>query len=185
MAVGPIRVCFVCSGNICRSPMGEVVLNRMVTQERLDGLVVATSAGTGDWHIGERADQRTLQALEARGYDGGDHRARLFEPPWLPELDLVLALDRGHLRTLRGWSTSEPDQAKVRLLRSFDARLPVARDGPPPGSAPGRSLDVPDPYYSDLDAFDRVLDQIERACAGLLVRLRECLDDGRRTQVLG
>ncbi|MGJ7442452.1 low molecular weight protein-tyrosine-phosphatase [Aquipuribacter sp. MA13-6] len=172
MPPAPVRVCFVCSGNICRSPMGEVVLTRMAEDADLTGLVVATSAGTGDWHIGERADRRTLTALAARGYDGGPHRARLFEPQWLPELDLVLALDRGHHRTLRGWTDDAEEQAKVRLLRSFDPQTAALSLRAASGEDVGRSLDVPDPYYSDLDAFDLVLDQVERACAGLLVHLQ-------------
>ncbi|MFC3689041.1 low molecular weight protein-tyrosine-phosphatase [Aquipuribacter hungaricus] len=175
MAPAPIRVCFVCSGNICRSPMGEVVLGAMVEEQGIDDLVLVTSAGTGDWHIGERADSRTLLALSARGYDGLPHRARLFEPSWLPDLDLVLALDRGHQRTLLGWTDDQDDRAKVRLLRTFD---PAAADLSAllrAGGDVGRSLDVPDPYYSDLDAFDSVLEQVERSCAGLLDHLLERL----------
>ncbi len=175
MSPAPIRVCFVCSGNICRSPMGEVVLSAMVGQQGLSDLVLVTSAGTGDWHIGERADSRTLMALSARGYDGGPHRARLFEPAWLPDLDLVLALDRGHQRTLRGWTEDEQDKAKVRLLRTYDPATAELSSRLLQGGDVGRSLDVPDPYYSDLDAFDLVLDQVERACAGLLDHLHERL----------
>ncbi|WP_380163883.1 low molecular weight protein-tyrosine-phosphatase [Jannaschia sp. R86511] len=175
MSPGPVRVCFVCSGNICRSPMGEVVLTRMAETAGLAGLVLATSAGTGDWHIGERADHRTLTALAARGYDGLPHRAQLFEPQWLPELDLVLALDRGHQRTLRGWTTSQDDRAKVRLLRTFDPRNAEVSDRAGRGEDVGRALDVPDPYYSDLDAFDLVLDQVEQSCVGLLTHLQQVL----------
>jgi len=175
MSLAPVRVCFVCSGNICRSPMGEVVLSSLVEQQGIEDLVLVTSAGTGDWHIGERADARTLLALSARGYDGTPHRARLFEPSWLSDLDLVLALDQGHQRTLRGWTDDEDDRAKVRLLRGYDPAAAdlVARQAQ--GDDIGRSLDVPDPYYSDLDAFDSVLDQVERSCQGLLDHLRERL----------
>lgn len=155
--------------------MGEVVLSTLVEQHDLDGLVLATSAGTGDWHIGERADNRTLEALAARGYDGGPHRARLFEPSWLPDLDLVLALDRGHQRTLRGWTDDEADRAKVQLLRAFDPASADVAAAERAGADIGRSLDVPDPYYSDLDAFDLVLDQVESACTGLLEHLQGLL----------
>lgn len=172
MSPGPVRVCFVCSGNICRSPMGEVVLNQMADDSDLAGLVVATSAGTGDWHIGERADHRTLTALSARGYDGSPHRARLFDPQWLPELDLVLALDRGHHRTLQGWTDHRQDRAKVRLLRTFDPQTAELSHRVGLGEDVGRALDVPDPYYSDLDTFDLVLDQVEQACLGLMSHLR-------------
>lgn len=179
MSPRPLRVCFVCSGNICRSPMGEVVLATMAERNGMDGLVLATSAGTGDWHIGERADSRTLMALAARGYDGGPHRARLFEPTWLPDLDLVLALDRGHQRTLRGWTDDEDDRTKVRLLRAFDPANADIASAEQAGADIGRALDVPDPYYSDLDAFDLVLDQVESSCAGLLQHLQQLLDTPR------
>ena len=175
MPATPIRVCFVCSGNICRSPMGEVVLSAMAEQQGLSDLVLVTSAGTGDWHIGERTDSRTLMALSARGYDGEPHRARLFDPAWLPDLDLVLALDRGHQRTLRGWVDDEADKAKVQLLRTYDPSATELSARLPPGADVGRALDVPDPYYSDLDAFDAVLDQVEQSCTGLLEHLRERL----------
>ncbi len=159
--------------------MGELVLSHKVQEAGLGDLVAVTSAGTGDWHIGERADDRTLRALAARGYDGGAHRARLFDPAWLPELDLVLALDRGHMRTLRGWTTSEHDRQKVRLLRAFDPGLAEVAEAAAHGADIGRSLDVPDPYYSDLDAFDLVLDQVERACEGLLAHLSRRVVDVR------
>ena len=179
MDLAPVRVCFVCSGNICRSTMGEVVLSAMVEEQGLGDLVLVTSAGTGDWHIGERADSRTLLALSARGYDGAPHRARLFDPSWLPDLDLVLALDRGHQRTLRGWTENEADRAKVRLLRSYDPTTAGLSARLARGDDVGGSLDVPDPYYSDLDAFASVLDQVERACTGLLGDLRERLSGAR------
>jgi len=158
--------------------MGEVVLNQVAEDSDLAGLVVATSAGTGDWHIGEHADHRTLTALTARGYDGGPHRARLFDPQWLPDLDLVLALDRGHQRTLQGWTSNRADHLKVRLLRTFDPQSAELSRRAALGEDVGRSLDVPDPYYSDLDAFDLVLDQVERACQGLMTYLRAELVDG-------
>ncbi|HET9657215.1 MAG TPA: low molecular weight protein-tyrosine-phosphatase [Kineosporiaceae bacterium] len=165
---GPYRVCFVCSGNICRSPMAEAVLCRMVDQAGLADRVTVDSAGTGDWHIGERADRRAVQALVAADYPDLAHRARQFEVAWFAERDLVIALDRGHLRTLRAWAPSESARAKVHLLRSFD---------PQAGPEAARSrLDVPDPYYDGPAMFAEVLRLIEAAAAGLLARVAEDLD---------
>ena len=98
------RICMVCTGNICRSPMAEVVLRDLVERAGLGGKVVVTSAGTGEWHVGEHADPRTVAALEARGYDGSAHRARQFDASWFDDLDLVIALDhnRGPIRPGRG-----------------------------------------------------------------------------------
>jgi len=176
-AVAAFRVCFVCSGNICRSPMGEVVLRRIAEDAGLGDLVIVDSAGTGDWHIGERADRRTVAALSARGYDGATHRAKQFEPRWFAQRDLVVALDRGHERTLRSWAPTDVDRAKVRLLRSFE---PGRGDAAGPGGgaasrAAAADLDIPDPYYSGPQSFDDVLAQVEYACTGLLDHVRRQL----------
>jgi protein-tyrosine phosphatase len=155
-----IRVCFVCSGNICRSPSAEIVMRALLEKEGLDGAVEVSSAGIGDWHVGEGADGRSLEALTARGYDGTTHRARQFDPRWFAEHDLVVAMDRSHLRDLRRMAGPEHVE-RVRLLTSF---------GPEPTGE-----DVPDPYYGGPDGFTRVLDQIEDACRALLDDVRPLL----------
>lgn len=96
----PFRVCFVCTGNICRSPMAESVFRSRLQEAGLDGLVEVDSAGTGGWHEGDGADHRTVSVLAAGGYESG-HTARQFSASWFSRLDLVIALDAGHLRTLR------------------------------------------------------------------------------------
>lgn len=156
----PYRICFVCSGNICRSPMAEYVLQAMVADRGLAGRVEVDSAGTGEWHIGERADRRAVAALARRGYDASSHRARQFEPGWFTDRDLVIALDRGHLRTLRAWAPTESARERVKLLRSFDPDVE--------SDAMASDLDVADPYYDGAQAFSAVLAQIESACTGLL-----------------
>ena len=85
----PFRVVFVCTGNICRSPMAQVVFREFADAAGLGPRVVSTSAGTGDWHVGEPADQRTIEALERRGYDGTQHRARQFTHDDFAHSDLV------------------------------------------------------------------------------------------------
>ncbi|MER6179117.1 low molecular weight protein-tyrosine-phosphatase [Streptomyces sp. NPDC001652] len=153
------RVCFVCTGNICRSPMAESVFRARVAEDGLDGLVEVDSAGTGGWHEGDGADPRTVSVLEAHGYDGG-HTARRFQPSWFSRLDLVIALDHGHLKALRRLAPTPQDAAKVRLLRSYD---PSAGD----------DLDVPDPYYGGMDGFEECLEMVEAASEGLLAAVRE------------
>ncbi|GGF37116.1 hypothetical protein GCM10011399_32560 [Subtercola lobariae] len=159
---GVFRVSMVCTGNICRSPMAEVVLRDLVQKAGLDDRIAVTSAGTGDWHVGEKADPRTIEALARRGYNGQTHRARQFDPAWFDELDLVVALDRSHERVIRGWAENDADRSKIRLLASFD-----------PESA-GIS-DVQDPYYSDAAMFDQVLGIIERSCRALFAQLEPAL----------
>jgi protein-tyrosine phosphatase len=153
------RVCFVCTGNICRSPMAESVFRARVVEAGLDGLVEVDSAGTGGWHEGDGADPRTVAVLRENGY-GADHTARQFDPSWFARLDLVIALDSGHLRALRRLAPTERDAAKVRLLRSYDP-------------AAGDDLDVPDPYYGQADGFDACLEMVESASTGLLAAVRE------------
>jgi protein-tyrosine phosphatase len=158
------RVCFVCTGNICRSPMAEAVFQRLITQHRLGRRLAVSSAATGDWHVGEPADIRTIAALSRHGYDAGGHRARQFDPAWLPDLDLVVAFDRGQERILREWAP-EDQLAKVQLLTAFD-----------PESA--GVIDVPDPYYSDAALFDSVLTTIERASLALFRQLEPGIRQG-------
>src|SRR3954449_1552459 len=103
----PYRICFVCTGNICRSPAAEVVVRALAERIAVTGIEV-DSAGTGSWHVGDPADPRALRALTAAGYDGKAHRARVFEPDWFTDRELIVALDRGHARMLRSWA---PDEA--------------------------------------------------------------------------
>ena len=119
-AVEPFHVVFVCTGNICRSPMADVVFRWFADAAGLGERVASTSAGTGDWHVGERADQRTIDALDRHGYDGTRHRARQFTHADFARNDLVVALDRSHERILRGWARTEADADKIALLMSFD-----------------------------------------------------------------
>ena len=152
------RVCFVCTGNICRSPMAESVFRARTAEAGLEGLVEVDSAGTGGWHEGDGADPRTVSVLQENGYEGG-HTARQFQPSWFSRLDLVIALDTGHLKALRRLAPTQEDAAKVRLLRSYDP-------------AAGDDLDVPDPYYGGEAGFEHVLDLVESACRGLLAEVQ-------------
>jgi protein-tyrosine phosphatase len=152
------RICFVCMGNICRSPMAEVVMRSMVLDAGLEDQFELSSAGTGGWHVGAPADQRARATLAARGYDGESHRARQFAAHWFDENDLVLAVDESTYSALR---SLDPEAAgeKLRRLREFD---PLAEG----------DLDVPDPYYGGRRGFDDVLDMVERSCRGLLAHLQ-------------
>ncbi|MFJ9783392.1 low molecular weight protein-tyrosine-phosphatase [Amycolatopsis sp. NPDC101161] len=140
---------FVCSGNICRSPMAELVFRAKLDESGIDDVRV-TSAGTGPWHAGEPADKRARATLEAHGYPS-EHVASEVSDEDL-HADLLLAADEGHAEFLRA---RVDDPAKVRLLRSFD---PSAPEG----------AEVPDPYYGGDDGFEDVLGMIERSVPGLL-----------------
>ena len=167
---GPLRVCFVCTGNICRSPMGDVVLRHLAEETRLgDGTtlsehLVVTSAGTSGWHAGEPMDPRARAALARRGYTDHGHRARSFETGWFDSTDLVVCMDRGHQQTLvslsRGRAGDDRYLERLVMLRSFDPRA-------------GGAVDVPDPYYGDDADFESCLDLVEAGCRGLVPYLAD------------
>jgi protein-tyrosine phosphatase len=156
----PYRIGFVCLGNICRSPMADVVMSKLVDDAGLAGLVEVTSSGTGDWHLGHPMDERAAATLAADGYDPSAHRAQQYDAAW-HDRDLLLAMDAKNLADVGG-----PNE-RVRLFRSFD---PVAD---------GRALDVPDPYYGGDEGFAEVLEIVERTCMAILQEL-EGMDLSRR-----
>jgi protein-tyrosine phosphatase len=161
---GLMRVCFVCTGNICRSPMADVVLRHLADGTALaDGTTLAdrlviSSAGTSGWHAGEPMDPRARDALVRRGYEDHGHLARAFETLWFDSFDLVVCMDRGHQQTLaslsRGRAGDDRHLERLVMLRSFDPRA-------------GGGVDVPDPYYGDDAEFEECLDQVEAGCRGL------------------
>lgn len=153
-----LRVCFVCLGNICRSPTAAGVLRHHVRRAGLDGAIEVDSAGTGSWHVGDPPDYRAAAEAERRGIPL-DHRARQFHPDDFTRFDLVLAMDEANLRDLLALAPDDGAAAKVHLLRSFD---PGADD-----------LAVPDPYYEG--GFERVFDLVDAACLGLLGHLQTLL----------
>ena len=153
----PYRIVFVCLGNICRSPMAEAAMRALLAEAGRSADVEVDSAGTGDYHIGERADERAAATLRARGYDPDSHRAKQFTGADFADTDLVVALDRANEQHLRRIAPTRRDEQKIRLLRSYD---PV--DGEP---------DVPDPYFGGDDGFETALDLVESACRGLLSSL--------------
>ncbi|KAG4073334.1 hypothetical protein HA402_008490 [Bradysia odoriphaga] len=123
--------------------MAEVVFRDLAERQGLGPRIVSRSAGTGDWHLGERADHRTIDSLARRGYDGSQHRAKQFTTASFAENDLVVALDRTHERILREWARDEDEEGKVTLLLAFDPNA--------------STHDVPDPYYAGAEMFDSVL----------------------------
>ena len=137
------RVCFVCTGNICRSPMAAAVLVRLAQRSGVLDRLRIESAGISEYHVGETADPRTIAVLAEAGYDAGAHRAKQFQAQWLDGYDLVVAFDRGQERALRSLARSEEQASRIRLLMAFD----------PEAGGP----DVPDPYYSDDAFFGTVL----------------------------
>ena len=159
----PYRVTVVCLGNICRSPLGEVVLRDRVERAGLAGRVLVDSAGTGDWHIGHDADPRAREVAAARGYPM-DHRARQITDAWFDDLDLVIAMDASNYADLQRMLARSGADAEVRMMRSFDPSLAHLEE-------PHPDLEVPDPYYGTPEDFVTVLRMLERASDGLVAEL--------------
>ncbi len=165
---GPVRVLFVCLGNICRSPTAEGVMRSLVAREGLSDSIQLESAGTGSWHVGSAPDARATAAALAHGVEL-EGRARQVRLEDFEDFDLLLAMDGENLRELRRLAPGEEQRAKVRLLREFD---PASAPGGTSAPGAGGDLDVPDPYYGGADGFDRVFELVRAACEGLLERIR-------------
>jgi protein-tyrosine phosphatase len=156
------KLCLVCLGNICRSPMAEVVLRDELARAGLAGSVSVESAGTGDWHVGGRMHGEARQELARRGYDGSGHRARQIQPSWLPSYDLVVAMDRANLATLRQMDPAAQAEGRIQLLRSFDPALT---------ETDAYHGDVPDPYGGSPGDYTLAFDLIRGGARGLAARL--------------
>jgi protein-tyrosine phosphatase len=152
-----IAVCFVCLGNICRSPSAEAVMLFQVEEARLRSRIVVDSAGTGDWHIGQPPDERAQRAAKRRGYDLSGLRGRQISEEDFERFDLLIAMDDANAAALTELCPAG-HRDKIRLMMEF-----ASRDD---------SRVVVDPYFGGEDGFERVLDQCEDACEGLLQALR-------------
>ncbi|OBB73173.1 low molecular weight protein-tyrosine-phosphatase [Mycobacterium sp. 852014-52144_SCH5372336] len=152
----PLHVTFICSGNICRSPMAEKMFAHQIDERGLGDAVRVTSAGTGGWHAGEPADRRASHVLREHGYPTAHRAAQVNEDH--KSADLVIALGRNHVRMLKDLGVPAE---RIRMLRSFDPR------------SGAHALDVEDPYYGDHSDFEDVYTVIEASLPGL----HEWVDD--------
>ena len=165
----PVRLCFVCLGNICRSPTAEGVMAHLVADAGLADRIEVDSAGTGAWHVGEAADPRSADEARRRGVELTS-RARQFHPGDFYRYDLVLAMDARNLADLRDLAPEAALRDRARLLRAFDPALAVTgADGSERGPF---DLDVPDPYYEADHGFRTVFEMVDAACRGLLDHVR-------------
>lgn len=167
-AQGSYRIGLVCLGNICRSPIADVVLSAKLADAGLGDRVEVASSGTGGWHVGDPMDGRAATTLRTAGYDASRHRAQQFVAGWHDAFDLLLAMDTSNLAEIR--ALADPDDpssadapTRVRLFRDFDPLEPGA--------------EVPDPYYGGDEGFDDVLAMVERTCEVLVAALLR--DDSR------
>ena len=155
-----VRICFVCLGNICRSPTAEGIMIDLVKKAKLETEVQIDSSGTSAYHVGEAADQRSQATANQRGIYLPS-RARKFVPEDFLTFDYVVAMDLSNYNHLLKLRTE--DTQKVYLLRQFDPTSPA-------------KASVPDPYYGGPDGFDDVFEICMRGCEGLLQEIKQQYD---------
>lgn len=154
-----IRVLFVCMGNVCRSPMAQGIMQKLLEQHDLDDQVLVDSAGTHAYHLGRSPDPRAILAAQARGIDIRHLRARQAEPRDLKEFDLVLVMDEQNYDTLSFICTDPTQREKIGYLLDYAPHFATRT--------------VPDPYYGGDMGFEKVMDMLEDACLGLLRHLQD------------
>ena len=152
-----LRIVFVCTGNICRSPTAEAVLRQMAAARGLADRVEVASAGLDDWHAGAPPDARSQAHARRRGYDLAAQRAKHFTRRDFERFDWVVAMDDGHHALLL--RLCPPQHAhKLRRAADFSDRVPVGG--------------MPDPYYGGEQGFEVVLDLVEAVCKGVLAEVQ-------------
>jgi protein-tyrosine phosphatase len=152
-----MRICFVCQGNIIRSPLAEHIFLQLADEKGVVEKYMVDSAGTIAYHTGESPDRRMRQVAAERGlvYSGS---AKQFKRDDFSQFDLIIAMDKANRQSLQSWTTTTEQDNKIRLMREFD----------PQG---GPNLDVPDPYYGGPDGFISTFEIVKRSCEGLLEEL--------------
>ena len=160
----PYRVAVVCLGNICRSPIAEVVLTDRLEGAGLTDRVRVRSAGTGGWHVGDPMDRRAARTLADAGYDPTRHRAQQLDASWYDDHDVLLVMDDDNLRDVRALAPHPDDADRVLMFRDFDPALDDTDDG-------STDRDVPDPDFGGDDGFVRVLAMVERTADRLTAEL--------------
>ena len=147
-----LKVLMVCLGNICRSPTAHGVLSALIKRRKLCDYLEVDSAGTGDWHLGEKPDRRSISAAQVRGYDLRGLTAQQVKIKDFAYFDYILAMDNDNLSDLDKICPNEYKD-KLDLLLKFGSSSEIV---------------VPDPFYGESSDFELVLDLIEDACEGFL-----------------
>jgi protein-tyrosine phosphatase len=158
----PYKLCFVCLGNICRSPTAEGIFIHKVKEAGLESYFYIDSAGTAAYHTGEKANSRSQETANKYGVHLPSV-ARRFEYPDLEEFDLILAMDSSNLTNLEDIDRKGKFTEKIKLMRDFD---PSPEDG-----------EVPDPYYGGQMGFENVFQILDRSCENLLNSLKAKIKD--------
>jgi protein-tyrosine phosphatase len=162
----PYRVIAVCTGNICRSPMAELMLQAAFAEAGLEDAVVVDSAGTTAYEAGRPIDPRAARKLTTHNLVSDRHVAREWRSEWFAERHLILALDVDHYGWLRASAPDEESLSRIRMLRSFDPGL----EGCDP-----LEQGIEDPWYGGHADFEAVWDQVQAAVPGIVRYVQEAL----------
>jgi len=165
------RVMTVCTGNICRSPIAEVVLRDRFESAGLGDRVVVDSGGISSEELGNPIDPRAARVLREAGYPVPDGTAHQVTARDIADRDLLLPMTARHARRLRTQAPSDEDAAKVRMYRSFDPAAPSLE------TVDESALDVEDPWYGGHDDFVATLEQVEAAADAIVEHVRTQLAD--------
>ena len=152
-----LQLLFVCTGNICRSPAAEGIMQTLVQRQGLESLIHCDSAGTSGYHVGDRADERMRYHAKLRGYELLS-LSRQFHPEDFEKFDLILVMDQRNLKSLIALDPKLQYRSKIHNMTDFCESFSIK--------------EVPDPYYGGDAGFEQVLDLLEDACTGLLKHLQ-------------
>ncbi|MDD2961911.1 MAG: low molecular weight phosphotyrosine protein phosphatase [Muribaculaceae bacterium] len=149
----PVKILFVCLGNICRSPAAQGVMQSLIERKGTADMFVLDSAGTYGGHAGDLPDNRMRVHARRRGYDL-THKSRRIIGDDFERFDLIITMDDSNLHTLKNMAATIEEERKIIPMATFIRQYPHADC-------------VPDPYYEGAEGFEYVLDLLEDACLGL------------------
>lgn len=149
----PVKILMVCLGNICRSPLAEGILQSKLPTDKF----FVDSAGTGNWHAGQNPDARSVSTAKSRGLDISCQIARQLKRSDFEEFDHIYVMDASNFKDVTALAPNDEAKAKVKLMMNE--------------LYPGKNVDVPDPYWSEQDGFDKVYDMLDEACTVVADRL--------------
>ncbi|MEI7982277.1 MAG: low molecular weight protein-tyrosine-phosphatase [Bacteroidota bacterium] len=152
-----MKILFVCTGNICRSPLAEGILRSKIIKYHISAEV--DSCGFESFHIGDSPDPRAQYVAKKNGIDISSHRARLFSMDDFDNFDLIYVMDNSHYQRLKHLLRNINDGLKVDFIMN--------------SIYPGSNFNVDDPWYSDFSAFEKIFHQLDLACQSIADQLRE------------
>jgi protein-tyrosine phosphatase len=149
----PIRILMVCLGNICRSPLAQVIL----TSKLSDNKFIVKSAGIGSWHVGQSPDKRSVEVAKKNGLDISNQKAAHFNPSDFEVYDYIFVMDNSNYIDVIKQTNNENYKSKVNLILNE--------------LFPNENMDVPDPYYGLQNGFEEVYKLLDYSCTVLANKL--------------